>query len=52
MTDEVENLILSVLKDVQGRVARHDVKVDDLREQFHGLSIDHIAVKKDGIRQD
>ena len=52
MTDETESLILTILKDVQRRVARLDTKVDDLREQLHNISTDHIAIKKDGVRQD
>jgi tetrahydromethanopterin S-methyltransferase subunit B len=52
MTDEVENLILSILKDVQGRLGRLDTKVDDLREQMHNSTTDRIAIKRDGVRQD
>jgi hypothetical protein len=52
MTDEVENLILSILKDVQGRLGRLDTKVDDLREQMHNSTTDQIAIKRDGVRQD
>ncbi|WBO23542.1 hypothetical protein [Sphingomonas abietis] len=52
MTDETESLILSILKDIQFRLATVDRKVDDVRERLDNLTTDHIAIKKDGIRQD
>jgi hypothetical protein len=52
MTEETETLVVSILRDVQGRVARLDRKLDDVREQLVNLNADHIAIKKDGIRQD
>ena len=52
MTDEAESLMVSILRDVQGRLARLDRKVDDVREQLTNANADHIAIKKDGIRQD
>ncbi len=52
MTDETENLILSILKDIQFRLATVDRKVNDIRERLDNLTSDHIAIKKDGVRQD
>jgi hypothetical protein len=36
MTEQAEDRILSILKDVQVRLARLDAKIDGLQQQFQG----------------
>ena len=38
MTDETESLILSILKDIQFRLATVDLKVDDVCERLDNLT--------------
>lgn len=52
MNEETETLMVSILRDVQGRLARLDRKVDDVLLRLDNVTADHIAVKKDGVRQD